>query len=185
MKMLLNRLESDKELFCKYDHVIQQQENMGIIEEVLDVSKAGTRKYYLPYHPILTPHKETTKIRIVYDASAKARGASRNLNQYLHRGAVILPNLCGLLIRFRMYLLVIMADVEKAFLQIGIQEKERDVTRFLWLRDVNSGMNSCNVIVYRFCRVLFGLVCSWELRQVLFTKGEHSSCTEHFEEYVC
>ena len=53
-----------------------------------------------------------------------------------------------------------MADVEKAFLQIGIQEKERDVTRFLWLRNVNSGMNSCNVLVYHFCRVPFGLVCS-------------------------
>ena len=71
MKMLLNRLESDKELFCKYDHVIQQQENMGIIEEVVDVGKAGTRKYYLPHHPVLTPHKETTKIRVVYDASTK------------------------------------------------------------------------------------------------------------------
>ena len=158
MKMLLNRLESDIELFRKYDHVIQQQENMGIIEEVVHVDKAGTRKYYPPHHLVLTPNKETTKIRIVYDASAKAQGASRSLNECLHRGVVILPDLCGLLIRFQMYLLVIMADVEKTFLQIGIQEKEHDVMRFLWLRDVNSGMNSFNVIVYHFCRVPFGLV---------------------------
>ena len=53
-----------------------------------------------------------------------------------------------------------MTDVEKTFLQIGIQENEHDVTRFLWLRDVSCGVNNSNVVVYHFCRVLFGLICS-------------------------
>jgi len=78
--------------------------NAGIIEEVLDVRATGTRKYYLHHHPVLTPDKETTKIRIVYDASAKARSASRSLNECLYCSPVIL-----------LYSLVIMADVEKAF----------------------------------------------------------------------
>ena len=103
MKMLMNRLQSDKELLHKYDHVIQQQVNAGIIEEVVDVCGSSTRKYYLPHHPVLTPDKETTKIRIVYDASAKAQSASRNLNECLYCGPVILPDLCGILIRFQMY----------------------------------------------------------------------------------
>ena len=93
----------------KYDHVIQQQMNAGIIE-VVDVCGSSTRKYYLPHHPVLTPDKETTKIRIVSDASTKARSASRSLNECLYRGPVVLPDLCGLLIRFWMYSLVIMAD---------------------------------------------------------------------------
>ena len=43
--------------------------------------------------------------------------------------------MCGVLIRFRMYFIAILADIEKAFLQIGIQENEHDVTRFLWFTD--------------------------------------------------
>ena len=67
----------------------------------------------------------------------------------------------GLLLRFCLYELVLLADVEKAFLQIGIQERERDVTRFLWLRDVHLTTTSkSNLVVYRFCRVPFGLICS-------------------------
>ena len=43
-----------------------------------------------------------------------------SLNECLHRGPVILPDLCGILIRFRIYPIVVLADIEKAFLQVGI-----------------------------------------------------------------
>ena len=145
MKILIHCLQADKDLLQKYDEIIQQQIRNNIIKEV-DVTK---------------PNKETTKIRIVYDASAKAKSTASSLNECLLRGPIILPDLCGLLLRFRLYELVLLADVEKAFLQIGIQERERDVTHFLWLRDIHSAtMSESNLVVYRFCRVPFGLICS-------------------------
>ena len=52
-----------------------------------------------------------------------------------------------------------LADIEKAFLQVGIQEPDRDVTRFLWFKDVNN-VRVSEYDVYRFCRVPFGMVCS-------------------------
>jgi len=67
MKMLMNRLQSDKGLLHKYDCVIQLQANAGTIE-VVDGCATGTRKYYLPHYSVLSPDKETTKIWIVYDA---------------------------------------------------------------------------------------------------------------------
>ena len=96
---------------------------------------------------------------------AKPRGAVSSLNECLHRGLMILPDLCGLLMRFRLHLVVILADIEKAFLQIVIKDDERDVTRFLWLRDVTKAdVSDDNIIIYHFCRVPFGLICSPFLR---------------------
>ena len=69
--------------------------------------------------------------------------------------------MCGVLLRQRTYPIVILADVEKAFLQIGIQQEERDVTRFLWFRDPeHPDKLEGNIDIYRFCRVPFGIVCS-------------------------
>ena len=53
------------------------------------------------------------------------------------------------------------ADIEKAFLQLGIQSGDRDVTRFLWFKDIATlEVSDSNVIMFRFCRVPFGLICS-------------------------
>ena len=160
MKSLARRLQLDVRLLQIYDDVIKQQLNKGIIERVDDTALVHTKRYYLPHHPVLTPNKATTKVRIVYDASSKARDNMNSLNECLHRGPVILPDLCGLLIRFRVYPIVILADIEKAFLQVGIQSTERDVTRFLWFKDPAKPDIEDNLITYRFCRVPFGLVCS-------------------------
>ena len=43
---------------------------------------------------------------------------------------------------------------------MGIQEAEQDVTCFLWFKDLTKVNLEENLITYRFCRVLFGLVCS-------------------------
>ncbi len=38
---------------------------------------------------------------------------------------------------------------------ITIKEKDRDALRFLWLKCVDEGLTE--VVVYRFCRLVFGL----------------------------
>ena len=69
--------------------------------------------------------------------------------------------MCGVLLRFRTYYIAILSDIEKAFLQVGIQESERDVTRFLWFKDpTRPDKVNGNLCVYRFCRVPFGIICS-------------------------
>ena len=59
-----------------------------------------------------------------------------------------------------MYPIVVLADMEKAFLEVGIQEPEWATTRFLWLKDTTNLDIKNNLITYRFCRVPFGLICS-------------------------
>ena len=90
-----------------------------------------------------------------------------------------LPDMCGVLLRLRTYPIVILVNVEKAFLQIGIQQKERDVTRFLWFHDPQQpDQVEGNIDIYRFCCVPFGIVCSLFLLEgtlKFHLKSENSS----------
>ena len=63
--------------------------------------------------------------------------------------------------RFRLHKVALVSDIEKAFLQIGLQPSERDVTRFFWVKDVHDpSVGYDSLEVYRFCRVPFGIVSS-------------------------
>jgi hypothetical protein len=59
---------------------------------------------------------------------------NKSLNEYLYRGPVMLKDLCGLLLRFRIPKFAVVADIEKAFLQLGLQNEDRNVTKFSGLR---------------------------------------------------
>ena len=101
LKSLYNRLKENSELLQRYDAVIKDQLQKGVIETLVNESAQGTRIHYIPHHAIITPEKDTTKVCIVYDASAKTKKSNLSLNECLHRGPVILEDLCGLLMRFR------------------------------------------------------------------------------------
>ena len=62
----------------------------------------------------------------------------KSLNECLYQGPITLPNMCGVLIRFSMYFIAILADIEKAFLRIGIQQNERDITIYRSYKTSNS-----------------------------------------------
>ena len=159
LKSLFHKLRKMPELLDKYEDIIQDQMKKGVVEKV-DENSGDGKKHYIPHHPVITPKKTTTKIRIVYDASAKTRSENPSLNECLYRGPVILENLCGMILRFRLRKVAIIADIEKAFLQVGLQDTERDVTRFLWLKDPKKLTLDGNIQVYRFCRVPFGVISS-------------------------
>ena len=84
----------------------------------------------------------------------------KSLNEYLHRYSVILEDLCGLLLRFRTKRIGNTADIEKVFLQVGLHQVDRGVNRFLRLKDINEKETDNNIQVYRFARLLFGIISS-------------------------
>ena len=54
------------------------------------------------------------------DASLKAKKGDNSLNDCLYHGPILLPDLCGMLLHRRQYPIVILADIEKAFMQVEI-----------------------------------------------------------------
>lgn len=158
-RFLLKRFQREPELLQKYAQVINDQLEKGIIEPVCEDVQDGRQFHYLPHHPVVQPQRTTTKVRIVYDGSARTKNTP-SINNCLLRGPVILPDLCGLLIRFRQSPIGIIADVEKAFLQIGLQDADRDLARFWWLKDPTKPGTDNNLQIFRFCRVPFGIISS-------------------------
>ena len=61
------------------------QVRQGMIERVVEGMEKGNLKHYLAHHPVLTPTKNTTKLRVVYDASLKPG----KVNDCLYRGPVL------------------------------------------------------------------------------------------------
>jgi len=73
LRSQVNRLSRNDKHLQKYDAVIQDQVQEGIVEVVPNEDCTNTLKQYIPHHEVLTPEKTTTKLRIVFDASAKTR----------------------------------------------------------------------------------------------------------------
>ena len=160
LKATVRRLKVNSNLFMKYNENIQEMLKLGIIEEVQeDENKEEVLVSYLPHQAVLTPEKEATKLRIVFDASASTRKGG-SLNENLYRGPVLMPMLAGILLRSRLSKFIIIADVEKAFLQVGLHQRDRDVTRFLWLKNISQEVTAKNLQTYRFTRVPFGAISS-------------------------
>ena len=135
LRSMSQKLSRSPELLEQYDKIIQEKLSKVVIEKVTSNSEEGPIKHYIPHHAVITPSKNTIKMRIVYDASTKTRKGEQSLNGCLYRGPVMLPNLNGLLLRFRMFPIGIIADIEKAFLNVGLQVCDQDVTRFIGLKD--------------------------------------------------
>ena len=116
-----------------YDATIQDQINKGIVEVPNSETRLGN-VYYLPHHAVIRRNKEMTKLHVVYDASSKSGGPS--LNNCLYTGYNFNQNVFDILLSFRSYWVALTADIEKAFLMISINQRDRDALRFLWVDNV-------------------------------------------------
>ena len=136
-----------------YDDVFKEQKELGIIEPANETGNSG-ETHYLPHHAVIRKNKQTSKVRIVFDASSKVSGPS--LNDCLHKGPQLTPLLFDILLRFRSFAVALTADIEKAFLQISIADD--DYLRFLWFDDVFK--DEPTIVRNRFTRVVFGVKSS-------------------------
>ena len=90
--------------------------------------KHPSRIHYLLHHAVVRQEKETTKVRIVDDASARAQGPS--LNDCLHTGPKFNQKILQILLLFRSFPVAWTAHIEKAFLMISMSPNYRDALRF-------------------------------------------------------
>ena len=92
----------------------------------------GKRVFCLPHKAVVRTEAVTTKVRMVFDASAKPHPLAASINECMYTGPSLQPLLWDIMIRSRMSENLLLGDIKKAFLQIGIKEEDRDAFRFLF-----------------------------------------------------
>ena len=108
----VKKLKNQPEIFKQYDNVIREQLQSGVVEIVpQDQIPQPGDVHYLPHRTVMRLDRDTTKVRVVYDASSKVFGSS--LNDCLHIGPSLNPLLFDILLRFRVHEVALTADVEK------------------------------------------------------------------------
>ncbi len=109
---------------------------------------------YLSHHAVVKPGKSTTKLRVVFNASAKgSKGLS--LNDVLLTGPKLQKDINTILLKFRFHPIVFLADIKQMYLQINLTPEHRDFQRLLWRFDPNDPVEE-----YRLNTVTFGVSSS-------------------------
>ena len=143
------------ELRGSYDAIIKTYLDENIVEKVKN-NKTFGNVHYLPHRAVIRNERDTAKIRLVFDASAKLP-KQPSLNDILYCRPCFLHLAQDILLRFRIGKMAVVADIQQSLLQISIVETHRNLLRFLCFEDIS---NSDVVKTPRFARFMFGLTCS-------------------------
>ena len=153
LSSLITKLQKDPRKYGYYKDILESYLEQDFIEEVTDEKIHG---HYLPFHGVVK-ESATTPIRLVFNASSKANEQVPSLNDLLETGPNLTERLVDCLLSFRTKRYAVTADINKAFLRVGMAPLDRDYLRFLWVEDLNQ---PDEIKTYRFRVVPFGSTCS-------------------------
>ena len=143
------KLDKDPILERNYYQILYDYVDQGIASRIPeDQISTCNPTFYMPHRPHVKLNAVSSKIRPVFDCSAKSHNG-KSLNDMLATGPSLNPEISVVLLRFRRWPIALSGDVKQAFLQLYVTPIERDTHRFL-LKDGN------NIVHYRFNRVPFG-----------------------------
>ena len=94
----MKRLHHNPALLRDYDCIIQEQIEKSIVEDNPATEGNSAHLHYLPHHAIVRSDKDTTKLRVVCDASAKTDGKP-SLNDCLLVGPKFNQRILDILMR--------------------------------------------------------------------------------------
>lgn len=147
---LEKRLNKNPELHAQYRDVINEYLQLGHMEEVPENERENIAGVYLPHHAVVKQDRDTTKVRVVFDASCKGKN-DVSLNDNLMIGPKLQPDLRHLVLRWRSYPIPLVSDIVKMYRQVKVTKEDADFQRILWRDNPQSELKH-----FRLLRVTFG-----------------------------
>ena len=134
---LERRLDRNPDLRKRYSNFIKEfisLDHMEVIPQE-EINKPSNEVYYLPHHCVFKEDSTNTKLRVVFDGSAKtSNGVS--LNESFMVGPVVQNDLFTTLNRFRSRVAQ-SADIAKMYRQVELDSSDKDFHRLLWRNSKN------------------------------------------------
>ena len=145
-----------KDCWPQFQAVIQEYLDLGHATLISpeDLHQPPSTIYYMPVHAVFKQSSSSTKLRAVFDASAKTTNQV-SLNELLAVGPTLQPTLDQTLLRFRTYSVALSGDISKMYREVLLHPEDRSLHRFIWRPEVDQPWQD-----YQMTRVTFGVAAS-------------------------
>jgi len=152
LQQVERRLQTHPEQQKLYNEFMDEYVSLGHME-IIPKEELGAERgkfYYLPHHHVLKPDSLTTKLRVVFDASAKT-SSGVSLNDIQLVGPKLQDDLFPLLLRFRSHVIALTSDITKMYRQVKVDKQHTDFQRIVWRKQNNGEVED-----YRLLTVTYG-----------------------------
>lgn len=146
---LERRLDRNLSLKESYKKFIHEYISLGHMQEI-STPNIMSNCFYLPHHAVIKASSSTTKLRVVFDASCKS-DTGVSLNEQMLVGPNVQSSLFDIIIRFRLYKVVVTADIEKMYRQVIVHPDDTNYQRIIWRDDKDSPLQH-----FRLTTVTYG-----------------------------
>lgn len=151
---LERRMAKQLELHAEYHKFMAEYLELGHM-----IPAKYSSPYVIPHHCVMKTSSSTTKVRVVFNASAPDHNAN-NLNNILLAGPKLQKDINNIIIGFRFHAIAICADLKMMYRQILIHDEDRLFQHIFYRPN-----NTQEVQEYELCTVTYGLAPSAFLAQ--------------------
>ena len=155
-RSLEKRLEDSLSLKQDYTDIINEFISLQHLEPVPDaeIDKTDRQLNSLRHHCVHKEDSTTTKLRVVFDGSAKSTSGN-SLNSSLMIALTVQDNIFSILIRFRFNKIALSADIAKMNRQVSLDKAGKDFHRMLWRDSATKPIQQ-----YRMTRCTYAIASS-------------------------
>jgi len=154
----------------QYSAFLQEYESHGHMRRIATKNEEGFQTVYLPHHPVVKSTSTTTKLRVVFNASAPSSNRT-TLNDHQWVGIKLQLDLPTLLTRWRVHRYVYCADIEKMFRQIRVDDRDLDFQRILWRHKPSDPIQEFQLLTVTYGMASAPFLAMRVLRQLVEDEG--------------
>ncbi|XP_067209986.1 uncharacterized protein [Linepithema humile] len=148
-KGLERRFKRQPSLKGDYVEFMREYATLGHMKELRGEQSTAALHYYIPHHCVIKEENSTTKLRVVFDASCKT-SSGISLNDALMIGPVLQQDLISIILRFRTFKYALIADIEKMYRQVLVDETQLPLQRIVWREDPDEPLKEFELLTLTY-----------------------------------